>query len=202
MAIRNMRPTKVTLMALLVLAAVAILAVGFSGAVFTSQTTVGSNTFNTGTLSLSTSPTSAIWTAVTAGAPGDRVTGSLTVTGGSMPLRYSITGSNTNATLAAAMNLRIGLQAGGSCDFPYFNTDGTTTTVTDDTQLFSGALNTAALVGSSTQGSQAGDRTLAASGSEVLCFSAVLPLSAGNTLQTLSNTVTFTFDAEQTANNP
>ncbi|MDO8615543.1 MAG: TasA family protein [Dehalococcoidia bacterium] len=196
------RYLKATLLASLVMAALALIAVGVSTAIFTSSATVGSNTFNTGTLVIGTSPTSAIWTAVTAGAPGDRVTGSLTVSNtGTLALRYAVTAGNTNATLAAAMNLRIGLQAGGSCDFPYFNTDGTTTTLTDDTQLFSGTMNTTAIIGNNAQGAQAGDRTLAASGSEALCFSAVLPLSAGNTLQGLSNTVTFTFDAEQTVNN-
>jgi spore coat-associated protein N len=203
MAIANIGLVKVTLLGLLVLAAAAVVSFGLSTAIFTSTATVGSNTFDTGTVSISTSPTSAVWSAVTVGAPGDRVTGSLTVTNnGTLALRYSVTGSVTNATLAAAMNLRIGLQAGGSCDFPYFNTDGTTTTLTDDTQLFSGALNTAAVMGNSAQGQQSGDRTLAASASEVLCFSAVLPLSSGNTLQTLNNTTTFTFNGEQTANNP
>jgi spore coat-associated protein N len=203
MTLANTGILKVTLLGLLVLAAAAVVSFGVSTAIFTSTATVGSNTFDTGTVSISTSPTSAVWTAVTVGAPGDRVTGSLTVTNtGTLPLRYSVTGAVTNATLAAAMNLRIGLQAGGSCDFPYFNTDGTTTTLTDDTSLFSGALNTAALMGSTTQGQQSGDRTLAASASEVLCFSAVLPLSSGNTLQTLNNVTTFTFNGEQTTNNP
>jgi spore coat-associated protein N len=203
MATANIGLVKVTLLGLLALAAAAVVSFGVSTAIFTSTATVGTNTFDTGTVSISTSPTSAVWTAVTAGAPGDRVTGSLTVTNnGTLSLRYSVTGSVTNATLAALMNLRIGLQAGGSCDFPYFNTDGTTTTLTDDTSLFSGALNTAALIGSSAQGQQTGDRTLAASASEVLCFSAVLPLSTGNTAQTLNNITTFTFNGEQTANNP
>ncbi len=58
------------------------------------------------------------------------------------------------------------------------------------------------LIGSNTQGAQAGDRPLSASASEVLCFAVVLPLSTGNASQGLSNTATFTFDAEQTANNP
>jgi predicted ribosomally synthesized peptide with SipW-like signal peptide len=166
-------------------------------ALFTDSDPVGSNTFNSGTVVLTTSPTSAIWTAVTAAAPGDRATGSLTATnGGSLALRYALTGSNTSAALSAGMNLRIGLRGGASCDSPYHNTDGTTTTLTDDTQLFAGALNTAALIGSNAQGAQAGDRTLAAAASEILCFGVVLPLSAGNSLQGLSNTTTFTFDSE------
>lgn len=198
-----MLQVKGILTAILVIGVMAAVFAVVSQAIFTDSDSVGSNTFNTGTVSLTASPTSAIWTAVTAGAPGDRATGSLTVNNaGSLELRYAVTGSNTDSTLAAAMNLRIGLRGGGSCDFPYHNSDGTTTTLTDDTQLFAGALNTAALIGSNAQGSQAGDRTLAASASEVLCFAVVLPTSAGNSLQGLSNTTTFTFDSEQTANNP
>jgi len=175
-----------------------------SQAIWTDTDAVGTNAFATGSVSLTTSPTSAIWTAVTGAAPGDvSGTGSLTVTNaGTMELRYAVTGANTDATLAAGMNLRIGLRGGAGCDFPYHNADGTTTTLTDDTQLFAGALNTAALIGSNAQGAQAGDRTRAASASEVLCFAVVLPSTASNTLQSLSNTTTFTFDSEQTANNP
>lgn len=174
-----------------------------SNAVFTDSAVVGGNTFDTGTIDISTSPASAIWTAVTAGLPGDRATGSLTVTNaGSGDLRYAVTGSNTSAVLAGAMNLRIALQNGGACDFPYHNTDGTTTLLTDDTQLFASLLSASTLIGSNTQGAQAGDRPLSASASEVLCFAVVLPLSTGNASQGLSNTATFTFDAEQTANNP
>ena len=197
------RHTKRVLAALMAITAAAGLIATVSTALFTDSVPVGSNTFNTGTVDLTTSPTSAIWTAVTTGAPGDRATGTLAVTNaGSLELRYAVTGSNTNATLAAGMNLRIGLRGGASCDFPYHNTDGTTTTLTDDTQLFAGAESTAALIGSTTQGAQAGDRTLAASATENLCFAVVLPTTAANSLQGLNNTATFTFDAEQTANNP
>ncbi len=135
--------------------------------------------------------------------PGDKATGELTVTNaGTLSLRYAVSGGNTDATLAAAMNVRIGLKAGGSCDFPYHNDDGTTTTLTDDTQLFAGTLDTALLMGNSTQGNDAGDRTLASSANEVLCFAVVLPDTATNTVNGLSNTTTFTFDSEQTVNNP
>jgi spore coat-associated protein N len=194
---------KLVLLGILLLAAVSVMVVSFSNALFTDSDPVGSNTFNTGTISLTTAPTSAIWASVTTGAPGDRATGFLTVTnGGSLALRYAISGGVTSATLAAAMNLRIALRGGASCDFPYHNTDGTNAALTDDTQLFSGTLNTAVLVGSNAQGNQAGDRTLAAAASEVLCFGVVLPTTAANTLQGLNNTTTFTFDSEQTANNP
>jgi hypothetical protein len=191
------------LLALLFLSAAAITTYSVSNALFTDQDVVGGNVFNTGTVILTTSPTSAVWASVTTGSPGDRATGFLTATnGGSLALRYAISGSNTNGTLAAGMNLRIALRVGASCDFPYHNTDGTNTTLTDDTQLYSGLLSTAVLVGSNAQGNQAGDRPLAAAASEVLCFAVVLPTTAANALQGLNNTATFTFDSEQTTNNP
>lgn len=171
-------------------------------AVFTDTDSVGANGLDTGGISLTTAPTATIWTAVTNALPGDKATGALTVTNaGSPSLRYAVTGANTDATLSAAMNVRIALQAGGSCDYPYHNDNGTTTTLTDDTQLFAGALDTAVLIGSNVQGNQAGDRTLAASANEVLCFAVVLPNTATNTVNGLSNTTTFTFDSEQTVNN-
>jgi hypothetical protein len=194
---------KVALLAILLLSAAAVTTISLSNALFTDQDVIGSNVFNTGTVSLTTSPTSAIWTSVTTGAPGDRATGFLTATNaGSLALRYALSAGNTSATLAAGMNLRVALRGGASCDFPYHNPDGTTTTLTDDTQLYAGTLNTAVVFGSNAQGNQAGDRTLAAAASEVLCFGVVLPTTAANTLQGLNDTATFTFDSEQTANNP
>ncbi len=58
------------------------------------------------------------------------------------------------------------------------------------------------VIGSPAQGFQAGDRTLAASASDVLCFLVSLPLSTGNSFQGLTTTPTFDFAAEQTKNNP
>ncbi|MDP2674683.1 MAG: hypothetical protein Q8Q00_07230 [Dehalococcoidia bacterium] len=201
---KSRRNAQWILVALMAVGGLAALLGAASQAIWTDTDPVAGNDFATGSVSLTTSPTSAIWTPVTAAAPGDiSGTGSLTVTdNGTMQLRYAVTGSVTSATLAAGMNLRIGLRGGAGCDFPYHTSAGATTALVDDTQLFAGTLNTAVLIGSNAQGNQAGDRTLAASANEVLCFAVVLPLTAANTLQSLSNTTTFTFDSEQTANNP
>lgn len=64
-----------------------------------------------------------------------------------------------------------------------------------------GALSAAAF-GNPAQGPHAGDRVLAAGTSEDLCFAWSLPLATGNAFQAAATTATFTFDAEQTANNP
>jgi hypothetical protein len=59
----------------------------------------------------------------------------------------------------------------------------------------------AGAVGDASQGSQAGDRSLDAATSEILCFRVSLPSSTGNAFQGATTTATFTFSAEQTANN-
>lgn len=56
--------------------------------------------------------------------------------------------------------------------------------------------------GSVATGANPGDRSLAAGASEVLCFRVSLPITTPNTLQGATSDATFTFSAEQTANNP
>ena len=57
------------------------------------------------------------------------------------------------------------------------------------------------MIGNIAQGAQAGDRTLAPGGSEVICVNVTLPLAA-TAGQGVTTTATLTFDAEQTVNNP
>ena len=79
---------------------------------------------------------------------------------------------------------------------------GTSCAAFDGTIVLAATALNGAAIGSTTQGAQAGDRTLAGCANEVLCFRVSLPLATGNTLQGMTSAVTFTFDAEQTANNP
>ena len=173
------------------LGAVSILTIGagsISLAQFTDSTT-STWAFSTGTIDISTNP--AVLTAVTNMLPGDTSTQALTVTnGGTGDLRYAMSTTATNA-LGAQLQLTIKTQDGG----------GGCAAFTGTSVLAATALNGAGF-GSSTQGANAGDRNLAAGASEVLCFRVSLPLSTGNTFQGASSAATFTFDAEQTANNP
>ena len=57
-------------------------------------------------------------------------------------------------------------------------------------------------IGNPASGADAGDRVIAAASSETLCFRLTLPIGTGNAYQGATTTTTFTFDAEQTANNP
>jgi hypothetical protein len=167
--------------------------------VFTSQATNPSNTFSTGSISISTSPASAFIT-YSDMLPGDSTTQSLDVSNdGTVELRYAIS-SNADDSDGKALKDQLVLTI-KTIDV---TTPGTPCDDFDGTQLYTGDLDgtTGELVGSNAQGADAGDRTLSGSTSETLCFRAELPLATGDAFQSATTTATFTFDAEQTTNNP
>jgi len=164
-------------------------------AVFTDSETVPGNTFTTGTVDISTSPTSAV-VAMPAMVPGDQVTAPLTVNNlGTLALRYAVTSNTTEDTLAGALVLTI--KSGVStCTDGGFGADGAVE--------YAGILGTiagTAIIGDNTQGDDTGDRVLGAGTNEILCVNVSLPLAA-TAGQGTTTTATFTFDAEQTTNNP
>ena len=141
-------------------------------------------------------------------APGDQVQPTVGITAknnGTLALRYALYASATDAD---AKNLKDQLEvtiravdtnaANGNCnefdgaviDGPASDIDGVTAPGT----FFS-------IYGDSAAGAQGGDRPLAAAASEVLCFRVKLLLTAPNTVQNATTTVTWEFRAEQTANN-
>lgn len=189
-----------TLLVLMLVAGLMALFVGYGSALWTSTATVDANTFTTGTLQLTTSPTTALVTFSNM-APGDKVTAPITVTNsGTLDLRYAITDSVTNAdSKGLGAELTLAIKSGvTTCTNGGFGTDGTS--------LYNNVLgslgSTLNVVGDPTPGAQAGDRTLAASNSEVLCFQVMLPTNASSSYQGATTTATFNFVGEQTANNP
>jgi hypothetical protein len=170
-----------------------------TGAIFTDSQAVGSNTFTTGTVDLSASPASA---AVTFDGmlPGDTVTSPITVSNdGTVQYRYAVTSTATNADSKALMaQLDMTIKSGvTTCSTGGFGTDGTVLYGPGDLGSVAG-IN---VIGDPAQGAQTGDRTLAASASEVLCIQVSLPSSTGNAYQDATTTATLTFNAEQVANN-
>ncbi len=158
----------------------------FSLAIFT-DTSASTGTFASGTIDIVSSPTVAF--TVTAMVPGDTNTQALTIdNAGTAPLRYALTSVATNP-LGDTLTLTV-------------KTLGTSCAAFDGTSVLAAAALDGAAIGSPTQGANAGDRNLAAATSEVLCFRVSLPLATGNGLQGATSAATFTFDAEQTANNP
>jgi predicted ribosomally synthesized peptide with SipW-like signal peptide len=191
----NRRRTLVALVAVLAAASLGVGAVSL--ALFTSTATVPANAFSTGTLVLTTSPASALVTFANM-APGDQVTAPITVTnGGSLDLRYSISSVATNADLKGLKDqLVLTVKSGvATCTDAGFGATGTVE--------YAGDLDSAAgrIVGDPATGADPGDRPLAASAGEVLCFNVSLPASTGSAFQAATTTATFTFDAEQTKNN-
>ena len=184
-----------------VMASLAVLALALGAftvaslALFTDQETVTGNAFSTGTVDLLATPATAVVTAA-AMAPGDQVTAELDVANtGTLELRYAATSTTTEDVLAAQLVLTI--KSGvTTCDDANWTTDGVIE--------YAGAIGstvTSALFGSNAQGAQAGDRVLAAGANEVFCLNVTLPLAATNASQGQTSAATFTFDAEQTANN-
>lgn len=175
--------------------AVVALAAGtmISMALFTDDAVVDNNSFSTGTIVLTTNPTTALFNVSTM-MPGDSTYGQLTVSNsGTGQLRYSMTSSSTDPdskALADAVDLEIRVKAAGSC-----SADFTGAVVMTSMDLADAAF------GDSTAGDDSGDRTLNASSNEVLCFKASLPGSTDDSYQGATTVTTFTFEAEQTANN-
>ena len=183
---RLSRQQRLGLTALLGLTVLSLGAGAMSLAIFT-DSAVSTGTFASGTIDITSSPTVAF--AVTGMVPGDATTEALTIANaGTAEFRYSLTTAATN-TLGQALTLTV-------------KTLGTSCAAFDGSAVVATATLDGALIGNAAQGNQAGDRTLGAASSEVLCFQVGLPINAGDTLQGATSDVTFTFDAEQTANNP
>lgn len=177
---------------------VATIGVGAASlALFTSTANVPANTFTAGTVVISTNPVTALVT-IAAMAPGDAVTAPITVSNtGTLDLRYAISSVATNADAKGLKDqLVLTIKSGvATCTNAAYAATGTIE--------YTGDLDstTGKLVGDAASGSDPGDRLLAASTSEVLCFHVSLPPATGDTFQAATTTATFTFDAEQTKNN-
>jgi camelysin-like metallo-endopeptidase len=168
------------------LAVMCVGASAFSLAIFT-DTAASTGTFATGTIDITSSP--AVAFTVSNMMPGDNNTQALTIANaGSAQLRYALTTAATNV-LGSTLTLTV-------------KTLGTNCATFDGAVVLAATTLDGALIGSNAPGAQAGDRVLAAATSEVLCFRVGLPWGTGNALQGTNSAVTFTFDAEQTANNP
>ena len=158
----------------------------FSLAIFT-DSAASTGSFATGTIDITSSPTVAF--TVSNMMPGDTNTQALTIANaGTATLRYAMVSAATNV-LGSTLQLEV-------------KTLGTDCATFDGTAIVGPTTLNGALIGSVTPGFQAGDRTLAGLTNEVLCFQVSLPKATGNGLQNTTSAVTFTFSAEQTANNP
>lgn len=175
------------LAALLGLTIVSLGAGAFSLAIFT-DTAASNGSFASGTIDITSSPT--LLATVTNMMPGDTNTQQLTIANaGTATFRYAMT---TTATTALGTTLLLEVK-----------TVGTSCVAFDGTPVVVSTILDGAVIGSTVQGPQAGDRTLVGATSEVLCFRVTLPQATINpVLQGLTSAVSYTFAAEQVANNP
>lgn len=199
------RRRRVVWAALTLAIALATMAVSATGAIFTETDPVDGNAFTTGSVDLGQAPTTAVVTAEDM-APGDATTGRLEVTNdGSLELRYAMTSQTTEDALASQLGLWIWDEA-AEADSAGENTtcdaapgEGVTTYLYEQAAL--GSTGGTNVIGDPAAGGDTGDRVLAAGASEVLCFHVELPFDTGSTFENASTSATFTFEAEQTANN-
>ena len=190
------------LVGLLVLAVLVVQGLGagyLTLALFTDQETVTAD-FTTGTVILDAVKIDALVLTTSALMPGDTITDDVVVENdGTAQLRYAMTTSSTNTDglgLRTVLTLTVKTIDVTSPLTPCDNFDGSST-------LYNGVLGAStAAFGDPTAGDQGADRTLNAGASETLCFRITLPSGTGNAYQGAATTTTFTFDAEQTANNP
>lgn len=185
------------------LVALGVSVIGFTtvvtGAYFTDTQNVTNNTFSTGSVDLTATPATAVVSFSTM-APGDTVTAALTVNNaGSLQYRYSMLSTVTASTPDLAAQLDFTVKTGvTTCTTAGFAATGTVLYGPNDL----GSTGGTKILGDSAQGAQAGDLTLAAGASDVLCLQVSLPTGTDNTYQSKSTTATLRFDAEQVANNP
>ena len=184
---RTNRPSRRGLLAALLGLTVAMLGTGvFSLAMFT-DTTASNGSFASGTIDIRSSP--AVAFTVTDMLPGDSTTRALTIANaGTARFRYALATTATTA-LGSALHLTV-------------KTFGTDCATFDGSTVLPTTTLDGAAIGSNVQGAQAGDRVLDGATNEVLCFRVSLPIATGDPLQAQVSAVTFTFDAEQVANNP
>ncbi len=173
-------------------------------ALFTDTETIGANTFSTGTIDLTVAPTSALVTFSNM-MPGDTVTNPLVVgNAGSESLRYAVSSVATNADakgLKDQLVLTVKTVDATTPVTPCNEFDGAFTLYTGDLDAVTGKILGDSVAGQTGVANTGGDRTLASSTNETLCFRVNLPTATGNSFQGAATTATFTFDAEQTDNN-
>jgi len=170
-----------------------------SSALFTDQESTSAATLSTGTIAITTGGSYSTNFPTSGMLPGDAKYGTITVINGGADARLSSLASWSAANeLSNALEIRM--------------VAITSTDVCDSTTSFSSPLNSAVkpatstdttvtMFGDPTAGDDTGDRALADGATNYYCVQLLLPSATGNTVQDKTSSLTFTFDAEQTANN-
>jgi predicted ribosomally synthesized peptide with SipW-like signal peptide len=195
---RNRRRRRVLALVIGALGVVSLGAGQLSLALFTDQSTVN-GTFSSGSVLLDGTKIAGLTLSTGGMVPGDSVTDDVVVENiGTVQFRYAVSTASTNAdakALRTVLTLTVKTIDVTTPGTPCNDFDGTTIQAAT-------VLGASGGFGNPAPGAQAGDRTLNAGANETLCFRVTLPIGTGNAFQSATTTTTFTFDAEQTANNP
>jgi len=184
---------------MLVLSLTSLGAGAFSLALFTDQETADA-TFSSGTIVLDDVKIDGLTLTTSNMMPGDSVTDDVVVENdGSAQLRYALSTISTDDSSpnGAALYTALTVQIKG------VDVDTVGCGSWDGTSIYPATVigASANIFGTAAAGGGSGERTLNAAANETLCVRVSLPIGTGNGFQGASSTTTFTFDAEQTANN-
>ena len=187
MSVTNRTRRRGVLAALLGLTVLTLGAGVFSLAIFT-DSAASTGSFTSGSIDITSSPTVAF--NVSSMLPGDSNTQALTIANaGTSQFRYAMT-TAASGTLGSALQLTV-------------KTLGTNCATFDGTDVVTATTLNGALIGDVATGADTGDRVLNGLTNEVLCFRVSFPGAVSDPLlQNQTSAVTFTFNAEQVANNP
>lgn len=181
------RARRRALAVLLAGATLASVGAGASSLAYFTDSASNSGSWTSGSIALGLTPASTVWTASNI-MPGDSGRQTVTVANsGTGQLRYAMATAISGETKSLSSQLTLAI-ATGACP--------ASGAVTGD--IYSGALATA---GFGDLATHAG-RNVNGLASESLCFAWTFNSSAGNAYEGGAATATFTFSAEQTANNP
>lgn len=166
-------------------------------ALFTDTEQISGNVFGTGTVDITSEPATAIMSAPQM-VPDVPIVAPLEITNsGSLTLRYAAVSTTTENSFSSMLEMTVKVDV-VDCSAAGFESSG-------DVVYGPGVLGRtdgANLFGSAAEGSDPGDRTLTPGAGEELCFSVVLPAELNDAAQGSSTVANFSFDAEQTLNNP
>lgn len=164
-----------------------------------SDEAANTSTVTTGKVDIATTPATALFAAPNM-RPGERFISPIQVlNSGDAELRYSVLSTTAAGGDALASQMRLTVRSGVTdCTTSGFTATGT---VVYGPGVLGSAAGTA-IIGSVAQGQQAGDRVLATGASEMLCVQMAMPPVWNSAYQGLSASLTMTFNAEQTRNNP
>jgi len=172
-----------------------------SSALFTDTESTTAATITSGTIAITAGGDYNSYFPTSSMMPGDDKYGIITIANGNGAARLS---STANWSVANALTTDLEIRMVTLAD-----SAATCTSSTD----FSSPLNSAvkpasssatsfAMFGSATAGNQTGDRTLAAGTTYYYCVNVKMPTDMPTAAQGATSNLTFTFNAEQTANNP